>query len=244
MAASVVVGRSSKGPVKNSSATTASAAASRAESCVRAPAEALTAVFERLPATTIPLQRPEATFAPPSATSSRLASIRSGRRPRTPWPRPAPRRTRSASRRGRRRPARRRRRARCRAAPSDGSPLAIEPTVGTSRPKALTAAIAAHDRHQRTRNAGSDRRSPRINASESVPTSSVSPCVSPRCVTKCQACSKKSPLPWLIPNSLGSWPTMIVSARPMMKPFSTGWLMKSPGSRGAAAPPRAPPRRP
>ena len=45
------------------------------ESCVRAPAVAFTAVLERLPLTTMPLLRPEARLAPPSATSSRLTSI-------------------------------------------------------------------------------------------------------------------------------------------------------------------------
>ena len=74
-AASVASGRSSKSPVRKSSAATASTAASSPESCVRAPADALTAVLERLPLTTMPLHRPAARFAPPSATSSRLASI-------------------------------------------------------------------------------------------------------------------------------------------------------------------------
>ena len=41
-----------------------------------------------------------------------------------------------------------------------------------------------------------------------------------------QIFSKKSPSPFSTPNSFGSWPTMIVSARPTMKPFSTGSEMK------------------
>ena len=40
--------------------------------------------------------------------------------------------------------------------PSDGRPLAIDPTVGTSSAKALTAAIGADDGHERTRNARSE----------------------------------------------------------------------------------------
>ena len=40
-----------------------------------APAPPLTAVFERLPLTTIPLARPEARLALPSPIISRLASI-------------------------------------------------------------------------------------------------------------------------------------------------------------------------
>lgn len=34
--------------------------------------------------------------------------------------------------------------------------------------------------------------------------------------------SKKFPDPFSIPSSAGTWPTMIVSARPTMKPLSTG----------------------
>ena len=112
--------------------------------------------------------------------------------------------------------------------PSDGSPLAIDPTVGTSRPNALTAAIAPATATSEPGTPGATRRSPMISASESVPTSSVSPCVSPRwrdelpgLLEEVAACLR------LIPNSFGSWPMMIVSARPMMKPLSTGWLMKS-----------------
>ena len=41
-----------------------------------------------------------------------------------------------------------------------------------------------------------------------------------------QACSKKSPSVFSMPSNFGTWPTMIVSARPMMKPFSTGSEMK------------------
>ena len=37
-----------------------------------------------------------------------------------------------------------------------------------------------------------------------------------------QAFSKKLPSPFSTPSSAGTWPMMIVSARPMMKPLSTG----------------------
>jgi hypothetical protein len=57
-AASVAAGRSSKSPVRKSSATTVRPAASSPETWVRAPAEALTAVFDRLPLTTMPLDTP------------------------------------------------------------------------------------------------------------------------------------------------------------------------------------------
>ena len=80
-AASVAAGRSSKSPVRKSSATTVKPAASSPDTCVRAPEEALTAVLDRLPLTTMPLETPAARLAPPSATSSRLASIRRSSRP-------------------------------------------------------------------------------------------------------------------------------------------------------------------
>jgi len=61
--------------VRKSSVTTVSAATTSPESCERAPADALTAVFERLPFTIIPLDSADPTFAAPSPISSRLASI-------------------------------------------------------------------------------------------------------------------------------------------------------------------------
>ena len=51
-------------------------------------------------------------------------------------------------------------------------------------------------------------------------------CVSPRLPSRSQSCSKKSPSPFSTPKSFGTWPTMIVSARPTMKPLSTGSEMK------------------
>ena len=75
IAASVASGRSSKSPVRKSSVTIASTATTSPESCERAPAELLTAVLDRLPPTTIPLDSPEATLAAPRPSSSRLASI-------------------------------------------------------------------------------------------------------------------------------------------------------------------------
>jgi hypothetical protein len=45
-------------------------------------------------------------------------------------------------------------------------------------------------------------------------------------LTKSQSCSKKLPAPFSMPNSFGSWPTMTVSASPMMNPLSTGSEMK------------------
>lgn len=73
---------------------------------------------------------------------------------------------------------------------------------------------------------GAKRRRPRTTASETTPTVSVRHCVSPRWPRKSHSCSKKSPSPLGTPNSFGTWPIMIVSASPMMKPFSTGSEMK------------------
>ena len=64
--------------------------------------------------------------------------------------------------------------------------------------------------------------SARISASEPTPTATLAPCASPRCLITPQICWKKLPwTPW-IPSSFDSWPEMIVSAIPMMKPLSTG----------------------
>jgi hypothetical protein len=74
-AASVASGSSSKSPVRNSSVTTVRAATTSPASWLFAPAEPFTAVFERLPLTTMPLESPAVTFAAPSPSSSRFASI-------------------------------------------------------------------------------------------------------------------------------------------------------------------------
>ena len=74
--------------------------------------------------------------------------------------------------------------------------------------------------------AGTALRRPRTPARERSPTSTVAPLASPRLVTMCQSFSKKSPEPLLMPRRAGTWPTMIVSARPTMKPFSTGSEMR------------------
>ena len=66
----------------------------------------------------------------------------------------------------------------------------------------MTAAIAPATATSGPGTPGATRRSPMITASESVPTSSVSPCVSPRCVISRQACSKKSPCAVADPEQL------------------------------------------
>ena len=74
-APNVASGRSSNKPVRNSSVMTVTAAATMPDTCERAPPSAFTAVFERLPFTTMPWQRPGPRLAAPSPMSSRLASI-------------------------------------------------------------------------------------------------------------------------------------------------------------------------
>ena len=73
IAASVGSGRYLNSPVRNSSVMTASTAATMPDIWVLAPAPPLTAVFERLPPTTMPPERPEPRFAAPRPISSRLA---------------------------------------------------------------------------------------------------------------------------------------------------------------------------
>jgi hypothetical protein len=71
---SVASGRSSNSPVRNSRVMIVITATKRPDSCVRAPADPFTAVFDRLPFTTMPLDRPAPMFAAPSPISSRLGS--------------------------------------------------------------------------------------------------------------------------------------------------------------------------
>ncbi len=74
-AASVASGRSSNNPVRNSRVSTVINATTSPDTCDLAPAPPFTAVFDRLPLTTIPLDRPAVKFAAPRPSSSRLASI-------------------------------------------------------------------------------------------------------------------------------------------------------------------------
>ena len=65
-------GSCSNKPVRNSRVTIVSAATTSPETCVRAPAPAFTAVFDRLPLTTMPPDSPDARLAVPSPISSRF----------------------------------------------------------------------------------------------------------------------------------------------------------------------------
>ena len=155
------------------------------------------------------------------------------RAPRRSWPRRAPRRSRPAGRRPRSPPscevvARRPRR---RVGPSDGRPLSILPTMATpssSRPSALTTAITPSTATSEPGTTGANRRRPsttherrerRRRASRPLRVAELAE-------TRSQSCSKKSPSPFSTPKSFGTWPMMIVSARPTMKPLSTGSEMK------------------
>ena len=111
--------------------------------------------------------------------------------------------------------------------PTDGSPLSMWPTMATpdgSKISTTTTPNATATSEPGT--TGAKRRSPSTSASDTRPISSVVTCVSPSLPSRSQSFSKKSPSPFSTPNSFGSWPTMIVSARPTMKPLSTGSEMK------------------
>jgi hypothetical protein len=74
IAARVASGRVSNRPVRNSRVRTVSAATTSPETWERAPAEPFTAVLDRLPFTTMPLDSPAPRLAAPRPSSSRLAS--------------------------------------------------------------------------------------------------------------------------------------------------------------------------
>ncbi len=74
-AARVASGRFANRPVRNSRVSTVSAATTMPESCDTAPAETLTAVFDRDPLTIIPEDSPAPMFAVPTPSSSRFGSI-------------------------------------------------------------------------------------------------------------------------------------------------------------------------
>ena len=90
----------------------------------------------------------------------------------------------------------------------------------------MTATIPASTATSEPGTTGAYSFSATTSTSDSAPTSSVIPLVSPRFVTRSQVWRKKSPSPFGIPKSFGTWPMMIVSARPTMNPFSTGSEMK------------------
>ena len=103
------------------------------------------------------------------------------------------------------------------------------PTISTpcsSRLNAYTAPTPKATATSEAGTTGSVRFNPSTSASDRRPTASVRRCVSPSFVTRSQSFSKKSPEPLSTPNSAGSWPTMIVSARPMTNPLSTGSEMR------------------
>jgi hypothetical protein len=76
-AASTASGSFSNKPVRKRSVTTTSTATTNDEIWLfaPAPAPAFTAVFERLPPTSMPLERPAPRLAAPTPSSSRFASI-------------------------------------------------------------------------------------------------------------------------------------------------------------------------
>ena len=229
-AARVVSGRSSNSPVNKSRVSTVSTATMSPDAWVFAPG---TAVDRRLRQASVDHHaRAQARWrrwlrrvrSAPGWRRCRSALLR-----RTSWRRPAPRRnppgrcpppdrpgggsspparsgTRSAAvRSGCGRRARRR-------GPRDGPPWpAMMP--------------AEHDdegrRHLRGELAQQQEDGERDAADEYRPSTDV-----PELADDVPSWSKKSPEPFDTPRSLGTWPIMIVKARPMMKPLSTGSEMK------------------
>ena len=226
------LGKVSKSPVKNSSVMTiASTATTIPESCERAPAEPLTAVLDRLPPTTMPLESPGADVR--GAETEQLAvgvdlvvvpgGVGLG------WRRGPPR-SRSASLRwphpvevqvvpggdvgkpDRREP-------RCDRA-DDLDPVLLEAEQAyAAMPSSTASSDGGHDAALRLQRRA---RGPATQRRRRAWRRSCSPS-SPR---KPQSCSKK--LPWLLRprRASAAGRPMIVSARPMMKPFSTGSEMK------------------
>ena len=227
-AASVASGRLSNRPVRNSSVTIVSTATTRPDTWLFAPAPPLTAVFDRLPLTTMPLARPDGEVG--AAEPDQLAvgvdlvvvaggvglgrAEALGEADQRDADRAAgelqvvveaTRRARRAAA-GRCRSCRRCRR-RSGRAPRRHDARRRPPRASRARPARAAAAPG------------------RARASPS-PIASVAACVSPSLPSRSQSCSKKSPSPFSTPNSFGTWPMMIVSARPTMKPLSTGSEMK------------------
>ena len=100
------------------------------------------------------------------------------------------------------------------------------PTMSTSRSSSSTTPIPSSTATSEAGMAGASRLRPSTTASDATPTASVSASVSPSPLSTPQACSKKSPSALSMPNSFGTWPMMIVSASPTMKPLITGSEMK------------------
>ena len=65
-----------------------------------------------------------------------------------------------------------------------------------------------------------------MTTNEAAPITKVQPLVWPSSRTMWTSWLKKSPSPLDTPKSLGTWPIMMVKARPMMNPLSTGSEMK------------------
>ena len=166
----------------------------------------------------------------PARAARGSGRCRSGSGPRRSWPRRDPRRT----RRGRRR----RPTARwpgSRPARASGRPNVGRPRLDRSddvdadarrgrraRPRAMPNPTATSE----PGTTGANSLRPTTMASEMSPTTSVGSWVAPRPPMNPTSSSKKSPSTLSMPNSFGSCPTMIVRARPMMKPLSTGSEMK------------------
>ena len=113
--------------------------------------------------------------------------------------------------------------------PSGGSPASIEPTMSTpwlSSESSSTATTPSATATSEPGTAGANRRRPAPRRARARRRRASRALSRRGCPGRSQACSKKSPSPFSTPRSFGSWPTMMVSARPTMKPFRTGSEMK------------------
>ena len=73
-----------------------------------------------------------------------------------------------------------------------------------------------------------------------TPTRRSSTLVSGRCLITPHNCSKKLPGVFSTPSSFGTWPMMIVKARPTMKPLSTGSEIKDATNPNRSSPASTP----
>src|SRR5215217_2118946 len=236
--ASVVSRRSSNRPVKNSSVMITSTATTRPLTWDLAPAPPLTAVFDKLPLTTMPDDSPEPrlprrarpapgwrsphsrpwwrTFGCPEPFSEADQEHSNGwaeQRQIVPPP--------DAVRQAQRRKA--------------GVDVADDLTPLSSSPKSQTARMLKITATSEPGISGSQRLSANTKIKLNSPTRRLSQWVSGRCLITPQACSKKLPGVFSTPSSFGTWPMMIVKARPTIKPLSTGSEMNDARSPAAAA---------
>lgn len=245
-AASTAWGSCSNSPVSRRRLTTVNAAATRFASWVRPPELPWTAVLERLPLTTMPPKRPEPRLATPVPASSRRVSM--GMPSRTAYVLAAPRPSTKATSNtpaaapsssvycGSEEPGN----------PTEGRPAGIVPTTLTPcapRSSTIEAPMPSATTTSADGITGRRRCSPRSPTSARRPTAAVGPSMEGTARSRRHAVSKNRPSGLSTLRRAGTCPIRMVSARPTMKPFSTGSEMKAdrkPNRRTPARSPRTP----